>query len=83
MRKFLIKRTRNFAEFIVKMFEILGVCSIAYALPALLISVIGWDWSLYHTLITAVMYNVIAFCFMCFILYVYIMKDDYIDTPKF
>lgn len=83
MKKFLIKRTRNFAEFTIKMFEILGICSIAYALPALMISVIGWDWSLYHTLVTSVLYNVIAIVFMFVILYAYVMKDDYIDTPGF
>ena len=83
MKKFLINRTRNFAEFTVKLFEILGICSIAYALPALMISVIGWDWSLYHTLVTSVLYNVIAIVFMFVILYAYVMKDDYIDTPRF
>ena len=83
MKKFLIKRTRNFAEFTIKMFEILGICCVAYALPALLISVIGWDWSLYHTLVTSVLYNVIAVVFMIVILYAYVMKDDYIDTPRF
>jgi hypothetical protein len=83
MKKFLINRTRNFAEFTIKMFEILGICSIAYALPALLIAVIGWDSSIYRTLITSVWYNLLAIIFMFVILYAYVMKDDYIDTPRF